>query len=92
MVRGPYLLCDCSFVKVICGKCSSHKAPLIYNDNIVSRVCDPCYEILCPMEPGQSKALQSQPSVRSQQPQQHQQPQPQHKKLPVILQVIIRFE
>lgn len=70
---------------VICGKCSSHKAPLIYNDNIVSRVCDTCYEILCPVDPGQSKAVQSQASVRNQ-PQQ-QQHQPQHKKLPVILQV-----
>jgi FYVE, RhoGEF and PH domain containing 1 len=74
---------------VICGKCSSHKAPLIYNDNIVSRVCDPCFEILCPVDHRQSKALQSQASVRSpqQQQQQPQQHQPQHKKLPVILQV-----
>lgn len=90
VVGGSYFLCDCFFVEVICGKCSSHKAPLIYNENVVSRVCDTCFVILSPMDPRHSKTLQSQASVRSQQ--QQPQHQLQHKKPPVILQVIIRFE
>ncbi|KAK3102316.1 hypothetical protein FSP39_010422, partial [Pinctada imbricata] len=32
--------------KVICGRCSSKKAPLVYDSNQPNRVCDKCYKIL----------------------------------------------
>lgn len=66
---------------VICGKCSSHKAPLSYDGNQVSRVCDQCFDILSPSNSEQLKMLQTQASVRSQQ---NQQPT---KKTNLILQV-----
>ncbi len=33
-------------MKVVCGKCSKHQAPLAYDDNKMSRVCDDCYVVL----------------------------------------------
>ncbi|XP_036358901.1 FYVE, RhoGEF and PH domain-containing protein 2 isoform X2 [Octopus sinensis] len=31
---------------VVCGKCSSRKLPLLYDDNKLNRVCDKCFEML----------------------------------------------
>ena len=31
---------------MVCGKCSSHNTPLVYDDNRMNRVCDKCFYLL----------------------------------------------
>jgi hypothetical protein len=36
----------CYFGQVVCGKCSSKKSNLAYDNNRPNRVCDKCFSIL----------------------------------------------
>ena len=39
------------FLQLVCGKCSSKRAPLAYLDNRKERVCTECYAMIRPLSP-----------------------------------------